>query len=71
MLRGEAWAGLVKMARRQVFAHGTAFTIEETRGTAAEWIRHREAKHNAAGAVLPPPSLIEAACATQNRRRPQ
>jgi predicted nucleic acid-binding protein len=42
----------VKLARRQVFAFGTAFTIEETRETATELIRHHKAKHNAAGALL-------------------
>lgn len=52
VFRGEAWACLVKLARRQVFAFGTAFTIEETRETATELILHRKAKHNAAGALL-------------------
>ena len=52
VFRGEAWACLVQMARRQVFVFGTAFTIEETRETATELILHRKAKHNAAGALL-------------------
>ena len=52
VFRGEAWACLVKLARRQVFAFGTAFTVEETRETATELIRHRKAKHNAAGVLL-------------------
>jgi len=52
VFRGEAWACLVKLARRQVFAFGTAFTMEETRETATELILHRKARHNAAGALL-------------------
>ena len=52
VFRGEAWACLVKLARRQVFAFGTAFTIEETRMTAMELISHRKARHNAAGALV-------------------
>lgn len=52
VFRGEAWACLVKLARRQVFAFGTAFTIDETRETATELILHRSAKNNAAGALL-------------------
>lgn len=52
VFRGEAWACLVKMARRQVFGFGTGFTIEETRETATELILHRKAKHNAASALL-------------------
>jgi predicted nucleic acid-binding protein len=52
VFRGEAWACLVKVARRQVFAFGTAFTIEETRETTTELIRHHKAKHNAAGVLV-------------------
>ena len=52
VFRGEAWACLVKLARRQVFAFGTAFTLEETRLTAMELISHRKARHNAAGALV-------------------
>ena len=51
IFRGEAWACLVKLARRQVFAFGTLFTLEETRLTAMELISHRKARHNAAGAL--------------------
>ena len=52
VFRGEAWACLVKLARRQVFVFGTPFTLEETRLTATELIFHRKARHNAAGALV-------------------
>ena len=52
VFRGEAWACLVKLARRQVFAFGTPFTLEETRLTATELIKHHKARHNAAGALI-------------------
>ena len=34
VFRGEAWACLAKLARRQAFAFGTEFTLEETREAA-------------------------------------
>jgi hypothetical protein len=52
VFRGEAWACLVKLARRQVFVFGTPFTLEETRSTATELITHRKVRHNAAGALV-------------------
>jgi len=52
IFRGEAWVCLVKLARRQVFAFGTPFTLEETRLTATELISHRKARHNAAGVLI-------------------
>ena len=51
VFRGEAWACLVKLARRQVFAFGTSFTLEETRLTAMKLISHRKARNNAVGAL--------------------
>jgi putative PIN family toxin of toxin-antitoxin system len=52
VFRGEAWACLVKLARRQAFAYGTEFTLAETRETAMELMRHRKVRHNAAGALV-------------------
>jgi len=52
VFRGEAWACLVKLARRQVFVFGTPFTLEETRLTATELISYRKARHNAAGVLI-------------------
>ena len=52
VFRGEAWACLVKLARRQVFAYGSEFTLAETRETATELIQHRKAVYNAAGALV-------------------
>jgi putative PIN family toxin of toxin-antitoxin system len=46
---GEPYLCLVKMARRQVFAFGTADTLEETREVSAELIRQRRPAHNASG----------------------
>lgn len=52
VFRGEAWACLVKLARRQVFAFGSEFTLAETRETATELIQHRKAAYNAASALV-------------------
>ncbi len=52
VFRGEAWACLVRLARRQVFAYGSEFTLAETRETATELIQHRKAVHNAAGVLI-------------------
>ena len=52
VFRGEAWACLVKLARRQAFAFGSEFTFAETRETATELIQHRKAAHNASGALV-------------------
>ncbi len=51
VFRGEAWACLVKIARRQVFAFGSDYTLAETRDTATELARHRKARHNVGGAL--------------------
>jgi putative PIN family toxin of toxin-antitoxin system len=51
VFRGEAWMCLVKLARRQVFAFGTPFAVEETRLTAMTLISHRKAQNNAVGAL--------------------
>ncbi len=51
VFRGEAWACLVKLARRQVFAFGTEFTLEETRETAIRIARERNLIHNVGGAL--------------------
>jgi putative PIN family toxin of toxin-antitoxin system len=52
VFRGEAWACLIKLARRLVFAYGSEFTLAETSETATELIGHRKATHNAAGALV-------------------
>ena len=52
VFRGEAWACLVKLARRQAFAFGTEFTLEETRETATRLARHRKCSHNVGGALV-------------------
>ena len=52
VFRGEAWACLVKLARRQAFAFGTSFTLEETQQTAMELVSHRKARHNAGGVLV-------------------
>jgi len=51
VFRGEAWACLVKLARRQVFAFGTDFTLAETRDTTPELARLKRAKHNVGGVL--------------------
>ena len=52
VFRGEAWACLVKLARRQAFAFGTEFTLEETRETTTRLARHRKCAHNVGGALV-------------------
>ena len=52
VFRGEAWACLVKLARRQAFAFGTEFTLEETRETVTRLARHRKCAHNVGGALV-------------------
>ena len=51
IFRGEAWACLVKLARRQAFAFGTDFTLAETRETVTEMSRLKQARHNVGGAL--------------------
>jgi putative PIN family toxin of toxin-antitoxin system len=45
---GEGHICLVKLARRQVFAWGTTFTVQETTDTVARLIRKVQPAHNAA-----------------------
>ena len=52
VFRGEAWACLVKLARRQAFAFGTEFTLEETRETTTRLARHRKCAQNVGGALV-------------------
>ncbi len=52
VFRGEAWACLVKLARRQAFAFGTEFTLAETRETVTRLARHRASTHNVGGALV-------------------
>jgi len=52
VFRGEAWACLLKVARRQVFVFGSDFTLAEARDTTTQLIRHRIARHNAAGVLV-------------------
>jgi putative PIN family toxin of toxin-antitoxin system len=51
VFRGEAWACLVKLARRQAFAFGTEFTVEETSGTVTELARLKKSRHNVGGVL--------------------
>jgi putative PIN family toxin of toxin-antitoxin system len=46
--QGEGWLCLIRMARRQAFAYGTAATLEETRETAVRVIAERQPRHHAA-----------------------
>jgi putative PIN family toxin of toxin-antitoxin system len=46
--QGEAFVCLLKLARRQAFAFGSAATLEETRETAVRVIREVQPRHNAA-----------------------
>jgi putative PIN family toxin of toxin-antitoxin system len=46
--QGEAFVCLLKLARRQAFAFGSATTLEETRETAVRVIREVQPRHNAA-----------------------
>lgn len=45
--QGEGWLCLLRMARRQVFAYGTEFTLAETRETTVRVIREQAPAHNA------------------------
>jgi len=49
--RGESWFCLVRLARRQVFAYATEYTLAETRETSTRLIRERELTNNAAGVL--------------------
>ena len=72
VFRGEAWACLVKLARRQAFAFGTEFTIEETRETAVLLAQHKKATHNVGGALawyLEKVRLVEPAPLGKRRSR--
>ena len=51
VFRGEPWAVLLKLARRQAFAYGTEFTLAETRETAVQLAHHKKARHNVGGAL--------------------
>jgi putative PIN family toxin of toxin-antitoxin system len=46
---GEPYLCLVKLARRQLFAFGTAQTLEEARAVTTELIRQKHPRHNATG----------------------
>jgi putative PIN family toxin of toxin-antitoxin system len=45
---GEPYLCLVKLARRQAFAYGTAETLEESRAVATELARAKQPSHDAA-----------------------
>ena len=51
VFRGEAWAVLLKLARRQAFAHGSEFTLAETRETALRLSKVKQSRHNVGGAL--------------------
>ena len=51
VFRGEAWACLFKLARRQAFAFGTQFTLEETSATVTDLARLKKARHNVGGVL--------------------
>lgn len=51
VFRGEPWAVLLKLARRQAFAHGSEFTLAETRETTVLLARHQKARGNVGGAL--------------------
>lgn len=51
VFRGEAWACLARLARRQLFAFGSEFTLLETSETATELSRLKKASHNVGGVL--------------------
>ena len=51
VFRGEPWAVLLKLARRQASAYGSEFTLAETRETTTQLARHHKARHNVGGAL--------------------
>lgn len=50
--QGEAWLCLLKLARRQAFAYGIEFTLDETRETAVRMIREQMPAHNATARLV-------------------
>lgn len=72
VFRGEAWACLFKLARRQAFAFGTEFTLEETSATVTELARLKKARHNVGGVLawyLEKVNLVEPAPLGKQRSR--
>jgi putative PIN family toxin of toxin-antitoxin system len=72
VFRGEAWACLVRIARRQAFAFGSEYTLAETRETATELARLKSARHNAGGVLawyLEKVRLVEPAPLGKQRSR--
>lgn len=51
VFRGEAWACLLKIARRQAFAFGTEFTMEETTATVTGLAQQKKSRHNVGGVL--------------------
>jgi putative PIN family toxin of toxin-antitoxin system len=51
VFRGEAWACLLRIARRQAFAFGTEFTLEETSTTVTELAQAKKSRHNVGGVL--------------------
>lgn len=72
VFRGEAWACLVRIARRQAFAFGSEYTLAETRETVTELARLKRARHNVGGALawyLEKVRLVEPAPLGKQRSR--
>ena len=72
VFRGEAFAVLIKIARRQAAAFGSEFTLEETRETVSILARHKKSKGNPGGALswyLSTVTLIEPALLGKQRSR--
>lgn len=72
VFRGEAWACLIKLARRQAFAFGTEFTVEETREITLRLARERKLTHNVGGVLtwyLEKVRLVEPAPLGKRRSR--
>ena len=44
---GDPWHCLIRLARREAFAWGTDFTLEETRRTSLRLIQQKRPEHNA------------------------
>ena len=72
VFRGEAWACLVRIARRQAFAFGSEDTLAETRETVTELARLKSARHNVGGVLawyLEKVRLVEPAPLRKQRSR--
>lgn len=72
VFRGEAWAVLLKLARRQASAFGSEFTLAETRETVAVLSRLKKSRGNPGGALawyLDVVTLIEPAPLGKQRSR--